>query len=340
MPLGIAGFLLSQTVSRRSMRYQHFLGISVGTSHILEKRYQRTGDQMPLTDTFIKQVKHTGAPAGDKHTDGQGLFLLVKQAGKYWRLSYRYAGKQKTLALGVYPSVSLAKARKLREHARELLAEGIDPSQAKRASKEAKAIAAAHTFESVARTWLAKTAADSSERTQKKVTAWLNNNVFPSIGEKPISTIGPRDVLATLQKLEARGAVDSAHRIKQLCGQVFRFGVATGLVERDVTVDLKGALAVAPRTHFAAITEPKQAGQLMRAIYDYQGHAGTVAALKLAPLVFVRPWELRSAEWLEIDLGAAEWRIPARKMKMRVDHIVPLSSQAVKIISVLICTEN
>jgi hypothetical protein len=161
---------------------------------------------MALTDTFIRQVKHTGAPAGDKHTDGQGLILLVTSSGKYWRLNYRYTGKQKTLALGVYPAVSLAKARKRRDEARELLADGIDPSRAKQDEKLTKLNAAAHTFEKVATTWLEKTRTSRAQITQTKITTWLQNHVFPFIGKMPISTVGPRDVLAAIQKIEARGA--------------------------------------------------------------------------------------------------------------------------------------
>ena len=287
---------------------------------------------MALTDTFVRQVKHSGAPAGDKHSDGQGLFLLVKDAGKYWRMSYRFIGKQKTLALGVYPAISLAKARQRRDKARELLADGIDPSQSKRDEKQAKATAASHTFEIVARRWLAKTVATRATTTQEKVTNWLQKDVFPFIGSMPISTIKPLDVLSTVQKMETRGAVDSAHRVKQICGQVLRYGVATGLLERDVTADLKGALSVIPKVNYAAITEPKQAGALMRSIFAYTGHPFAVAALKLSPLVFVRPGELRAAEWTEIDLVAAEWRIPGEKMKMRIDHLVPLSVQATEIL--------
>lgn len=289
---------------------------------------------MALTDTFIRQVKHTGAAAGDKHTDAHGMFLLVKAAGKYWRMSYRFDGKQKTLALGVYPVVSLAQARERREDARRLLAAipPIDPGRAKRDEKLTRATAAAQTFEVVARQWLTKTAADRAANTQKKVTVALENNIFPFLGKDPIASITPLAILATIQKMEARGAIDTAHRVKQICGQVFRYAVATGLVDRDVTADLKGALAAVPRTHFSAITEPKQAGALMRAIHDYNGFPAAVAALKLAPLVFVRPGELRTAEWPEIDLDAAEWRLPASKMKMRVEHLVPLSTQAVTIL--------
>lgn len=287
---------------------------------------------MALTDTFVRHAKHSGKPAGDKHTDGGAMYLLVKAGGKYWRMDYTYADKRKTVALGVYPEVSLAKARTRRDKARELLADGVDPSTAKRNDKQAKADAAAHTFETVARDWLAKTAADRQPTTQDKVTAWLKHDVFPFLGKLPMSAIGPRDVLAALRKMEARGALDSVHRVKQVCGQVFRYAVATGSAERDVTQDLKGALAKPTAGHFAAITEPKQAGDLMRSIFDYSGHPCTVAALKLSPLLFVRPGELRTMEWAEVDLNAAEWRIPARKMKMKTDHLVPLAKQAVALL--------
>ena len=288
---------------------------------------------MALTDTFVKQVKHMGSTAGDKYRDGAGMYLLVKTAGKYCRMDYRFAEKRKTLALGTYPEVSLKKARDRREAARELLADGVDPNTAKREEKAAKLSAAASTFEVVARDWLNKTKADRAPITQDKVTAWLEKDAFPFIGKLPISTIGPRDVLEkVVRKIEARGAIDTAHRLKMLCGQVFRYAVVSGLAERDVTADLRDALATKTGTHYAALTEPKQVGQLMRSIYDYTGHPYTVAALKLTPLVFVRPGELRTAEWAEFDLAAAEWRIPASKMKMKVGHIVPLSTQALEIL--------
>ncbi len=283
---------------------------------------------MALTDTFVKNVKPTSAATGDKHTDGQGLYLHVKQAGKYWRMSYRFGGKQKLLAFGVYPAISLADARARRDQARKLLAHGIDPNAAKQDEKQATAAAAANTFEVVAREWLTKTTALRAEITNTKVTSWLEKDVFPFIGSMPIAKMGPRDVLGALRKMEVRGALDSAQRVKQICGQVFRYAVSTGSAERDVTQDLKEALARPVKGHFPAITDPKQAGELMRSIFDYSGHPCTVAALKLTPLVFVRPGELRTAEWTEIDLDAAEWRIPGSKMKMKTDHIVPLSEQA------------
>ena len=287
---------------------------------------------MALTDTFVRNVKPVGSVAGKKHTDGLGLYLHVKTAGKYWRMSYRFLGKQKTLALGVYPAVSLAKARARRDKARELLADGMDPSTAKRDEKQAKATAQANTFEAVAEQWLQATAANRAAITQDKVTNWLKKDVYPYIGAMPIATIGPRDVLAAVRKMEARQVFDSAKRINQICGQVFRYAVAEGTAERDVTADLRGALQQAPKTHYAAITDPKQAGDLMRSIFAYTGHPCTLAALKLSPLLFVRPGELRTAEWAEMDLEAAEWRIPGSKMKMKNDHIVPLSTQAVEIL--------
>lgn len=288
---------------------------------------------MALTDTFVKNVKHSESTAGDKYTDGRAMYLLVNASGRYWRMNYRFAGKRRTLALGVYPDVGLAKARQRREKAREKLADGIDPAAARREDKQALADAAANTFEVVARDWLAKTAAKRAPGTQARVLTLLEHDVFPFIGVRPISKIGPRDVLEqVVRKIEARGSIDTAHRAKQVCGQIFRYGVAVGLAERDVTSDLRGAIASIPESHFAAITEPKQAGQLMRSIFEYAGHSTTVAALKLSPLVFVRPGELRTAEWSEIGLDEAEWRIPGAKMKMKNDHVVPLSRQAVAIL--------
>jgi len=291
---------------------------------------------MALTDTFVKNVKHTGASAVDKYADGRAMYLMVNSVGKYWRMNYRFADKRKTLALGVYPDVGLAKARARREKARELLADGIDPATAKREEKQARADAAANTFEAVARAWLATTESKRAKVTQSRITTLLEKDIFPYIGSMPISNIKPRDVLdKAVRRIEARGTIDTAHRAKQFCGQIFRFAVAVGLAERDVTTDLRGALASIPESHFAAITEPKKAGELMRSIFDYGGHPYTVAALKLTPLVFVRPGELRTAEWAEIDLDAAEWRIPANKMKMKVDHLVPLSIQALEILRAL-----
>jgi integrase len=286
----------------------------------------------PLSDTAVRNAK----PREKTYTlgDGEGMYLEVMPNGtKFWRMAYMQPnGKKNRLTFGKYPIVTLAEARTKRLAARRLLDQGIDPGRAKREEKEAKATAAQHTFEGVARAWLAKTAASRAASTQDKNTAWLEGNIFPVIGSLPISTIKPKDVLSALRRIEARGAIESAHKIKQLCGQVFRFAVASGLADRDVTVDLRGALSAVPEAHYAAITDPKEAGELLRSIDAYNGHAYAITALKLAPLVFVRPGELRTAEWSEIDLDAAEWRIPGSKMKMGQDHIVPLARQAVELL--------
>jgi integrase len=286
---------------------------------------------MALTDTEVRNAKRTDKAY--KLTDAQGMFLLVATTGnKLWRMDYRFADKRKTLALGMYPAVSLLKARQRRDKARELLADGIDPGAAKQEAKQAQAAILVNTFEKVALEWMEKTKADRMASTQGKVATWLQKDVFPYIGSMAISSIGPRDVLNALKPMEARGALNSVQRVKQICGQVFRYAVATGSAERDVTQDLKGALIKASPGHFAAITEPKQAGALMRAIYAYTGHPQVIAALKLSAMLFVRPGELRSMEWAEVDLEAAEWRIPGSKMKMKVDHLVPLSTQALALI--------
>jgi integrase len=281
---------------------------------------------MALTDTFVRQVEPV-KNTGDKYADGGGLYLLVKAAGKYWRMDYRYLGRRKTLALGVYPAVSLSKARKRRDAARELLADGVDPGQAKRDDQRAKADAAAQTFGMVARQWLTKTASQREASTQEKITTWLEKDVFPSLGNQPISTIGPRDVLATVQKMEARGAIDSAHRVKQICGQVFRYAVATGFAERDVTVDLKGVGTenALRRDHRAEASRRPDARDLRvyRTPVRRRGPQAIAAGV-------------RAPEWAEMDLDAAEWRIPGSKMKMGVDHLVPLSTQVVAILRSLV----
>jgi len=287
---------------------------------------------MALTDLFVRKLKHSGKPSGDKYSDGRSLYLLVKESNKYWRMNYRFDGKHKTLALGVYPEISLALARELCADARKLLRAGVDPKQPKIDARADLPEPEQNTFELLARQWLTKMEASRSANTQDKVLAWLEHDLFPFIGNLPVSTIKARDILGVIQRVEARGAIDSAHRIKQVCGQILRFGVAIGWLERDVTPDLKGALVAIPRTNFAAITEPKELAVLLRAISAYNGHVVAVAALKLTPLLFVRPGELRAAEWREFDLDAAEWRIPAAKMKMKMEHMVPLPTQAVDIL--------
>lgn len=285
---------------------------------------------MPLTDTFVRTVKaDPSKPAGVKHSDGYGLYLHVKAGGKYWRMAYRFAGKQKTLAIGAYPAVTLAKARKRRDEAREELAEGVDPSQAKREAKAIEVAKAHNTFEKLAVLWLEKTVHERKPRTQTKLESWVRKDILPFIGHIPIEAIKPRDVLTVVRKMEARGAIDSARRLGQICGQVFRFAVAAGIAERDVTADLKGAYAKADRGHHGAITEPVKLGGLLRDLDVYVGHPYCTAAMRLAPHVFLRPGELRAGEWAEVDFEKAEWRIPSSRMKMGSDHIVPLSTQAI-----------
>lgn len=285
---------------------------------------------MPLTDTFIRQVKHTGATAGDKHTDGLGMYLLVKAAGKYWRMDYRFGGKRKLLAIGVYPDVTLAQARTRRADARAQLAAGVDPMQAKQEKKREVAAQAVHTFEAVAEEWMGKQGGAPKTRQKKK--GWLKNDIYPLIGGIPIAALKPKDVLAVARRMEDRSLGESAHRVLQLCSQICRYAIASQLVEVDVTSGLRGALAPIETTHLPAITEPAEVGKLMKAIEGYTGFYSVVAALRLAPLVFVRPGELRGAEWTEIDLEAAEWRIPGPRMKMKVEHIVPLARQSVAIL--------
>ncbi len=287
---------------------------------------------MPLTDRFVRKLKHSGKRSGDKYSDGRALYLLVKESNKYWRMNYRYDGKHKTLALGIYPEVSLAQARERCADAHQLLRAGVDPKPRKTDPREQELETDQNTFEALALLWLTKMGASRSASTQEKVQAWLQHDLFPFIGAMPASAIKARDILGVIQRVEARGAIDSAHRMKQMCGQILRYGVAIGWVARDVTPDLKGALVAIPRTNFAAITEPKELAVLLRSIDAYEGHIVAIAALRLTPLLFVRPGELRAAEWPEFDLDAAEWRIPAAKMKMKMEHMVPLSTQAVAIL--------
>ncbi|NVM75169.1 integrase [Duganella sp. SG902] len=284
---------------------------------------------MPLTDLFIRKLKYSGKPSGDKYSDGRALYLLVRESNKYWRMNYRYEGRHRTLVFGTYPEVSLAEARALCSEAHKLLRAGTDPKPRK---KPIAPEPEQNTFGTLALEWLSKMAVTRSEVTQKKSLGWLQHDILPVIGAMPVASIKPRDILAVIQRVEARGAIDSAHRMKQLCGQILRYGVAIGWTERDVTPDLRGALVAIPRTNFAAITEPKHLALLLRSIDAYEGHIVAVSALKLTPLLFVRPGELRAAEWSEFDLDAAEWRIPAAKMKMKTEHMVPLATQAVTIL--------
>lgn len=287
---------------------------------------------MALTDTGVKNLKFSGKPT--KHADGQALYLLVSATGKYWRLDYKFADKRKTLALGQYPEVSLAKARKRRDEARELLADSIDPGAKKKADRAALKAKHENTFEAVAADWLERTAKTRKGGTEARLTTWLTGDCYPVLGKMPVAEITAPDVKRVLDRLHNREVSESLRRVHGLIGRVLKFACAAGLASRDVTQDMKLADLYPPvkTVSHAAIVEPVAFGGLLRAIDGYRGGPVATAALKLAPLLFVRPGELRHAEWSEIDLDAAVWEIPAEKMKMGVALTVPLPSQAVGIL--------
>lgn len=285
---------------------------------------------MALTDIVVKNTKPAIKPI--KIADAGGLYLLIHPNGsKYWRLKYRFLGKEKTLAIGVYPQVTLGEARGLREDAKRLLLRGEDPSEVKQSKKADAKLEAANTFELVAREYLALKSKAQCEKTSVRNLRILEINLFPHIGKTPIANLKAKALLAVLRNMEKRGVIDSAHRALQLCGEIFRYAIKDERAQADLSLVLKGALAPVKEKHHASVTDPKQVGELLRTIHAYQGSYLTQQALKLAPLVFVRPGELRHAEWSEIDLENAIWRISAEKMKMKVVHIVPLASQVVDI---------
>lgn len=284
---------------------------------------------MALTDTKVKSVKPTEKT--QKLFDGGGLYLEVTpKGGKRWRLKYRFTGKEKLLSLGVYPEVKLKVARERRDELRKLLAEGVDPSANRKAAKAAAVDRASNSFETVAREWHEKYSKVWAESHSKKLMRRLERDIFPWIGGMPISEVTAQDILPCLRRIEKRGVVETAHRALQNCGQVFRYAVATGRAPRDPSADLRGALPPVKGGHFAAVTDPKRVGELLRAIDGFNGTFVCQCALKIAPLVFVRPGELRHAQWADIDLNAREWRYLVTKTKTQ--HIVPLSSQAVEIL--------
>ena len=284
---------------------------------------------MPLTDTAIRNAKPGAKPV--KLFDDRGLYMEISPTGgKWWRWKYRFDGKEKRLSLGVYPDVSLKDARDRRDAARKLLADGIDPSENRKAQKSARADRAANSFEVVAREWYAKYQSSWTDKHAETIIRRLELNVFPWLGEKPIADVSASELLQAVRRIEERGALETAHRVLGCCGQVFRYAVATGRAERDPSGDLRGALPPVKGEHFAATTEPKRVAQILRAMDGYEGTLTVRCALRLAPLVFVRPGELRKAEWTDIDLDAAEWRYTVSKTN--TPHIVPLSRQAVEIL--------
>ncbi|MCB1642357.1 MAG: integrase arm-type DNA-binding domain-containing protein [Xanthomonadales bacterium] len=286
---------------------------------------------MPLTDTAVRGAKPEEKPR--RLYDSRGLYLEVSPAGgRWWRLKYRFGGKEKRLSLGTYPDTSLRDARDRRDEARRLLAAGTDPAEQRKAEKAAGADRAANSFEVIAREWHALRSKTWSQIHSKNVLDRFVRDVFPWIGAKPVAEITAPELLSALRKLEKRGAIESAHRALQCCGQVFRYAIASGRADRNPAADLRGALEPVKETHRAALTDPGSVAGLLKAIDGYSGRPVTKAALKLAPLLFVRPGELRKAEWSEVDLDAGLWVIPADRMKMRESHIVPLARQAQEIL--------
>ncbi|MBU6504059.1 MAG: integrase arm-type DNA-binding domain-containing protein [Betaproteobacteria bacterium] len=287
---------------------------------------------MALTDTAIRAAKPQAKQY--KLADEKGMFLLVHPNGsKYWRQKYRYDGREKQLALGVYPDVGLAQARERRDEARKLLAQGVDPGQHRRAQKAAKVDAATNCFEVIAREWLENRKTSIAPLQHAKILTRMENDVFPWLGRKPIINIEATDVLSVLKRVDARGARYTAHRIRGEISQLFRYAIATGRAQRDPCPDLKGAIPAAVTENFAAITTPAQVGELLRAIDAFRGTFPVQCALRLAPMVFVRPGELRKAKWSEIDLTAGEWKYTVSKTK--TEHLVPLAPQAVAILQEL-----
>jgi integrase len=282
-------------------------------------------------------------------SDGNGLYLLlfVKGGSHSWRFDYTFDGRRKTLSFGTYPDTTLSLARKKADDARQQVRSGIDPSDVRKAARKAcerrldddrradAGLPPEGSFEAVAREWYEKNAPNWAATHSEKIIRRLERDVFPWIGQKAVESIRPADLLELLRRVESRGAIETTHRVQQNCGQVFRYAVATSRAESDPSRDLRGALTPWKPQHYATLTDPREVGRLLRDIESHEGSFATKCAMKLAPMLFVRPGELRRAEWSEIDLDKAEWRIPAAKMKGRVMHIVPLAKQAVRILAEL-----
>lgn len=283
-----------------------------------------------LTDTALKALKPREKPY--KQADGRGLSIQVNPDGsRWWRFRYRFAGKEKMLSVGTYPDTSLKAAREKRDRFRKMLAQNIDPSAKRQAERQAHA----DTFEAIAEEFLQQQRRSLQPGTIDQLRRRLERYVLPTLGSSPIASIAAPELLTLLRKIEGKGAHETAHRVRALVGRVFRYAIATGKADRDPTADLRGALAPVRGSNFAAITDPRRIGELLRALDGYQGQPAVMAALRLAPIVFVRPGELRGAEWAEFDFKAAEWRIPGPRMKMGAEHVVPLSRQAIAILDEL-----
>ena len=284
---------------------------------------------MALTNIEIKNAKPKAKQY--KLSAGLGLYLVISpKGGKWWRVRYRFAGKQKELSVGTYPKITLKKATLLRDEIRAMVDADIDPAYKRKIEK--LNFSDTESFEGIAREWHQKYSANWTEKYSTLMMSRLEQNAFPWVGARKINEITAPELLAVLRRIESRGAIETAHRVHRACSSVFRYAIATGRAERDPAADLKGAIPPSKTKHHASITEPKAIGGLIRSVREYRGSFITACALRLAAYVFVRPIELRQAEWSEIDLNSAEWRIPADKMKMSVLHIIPLSEQAVDIL--------
>jgi integrase len=283
---------------------------------------------VPLKDVAVRNAKPSAKPR--KLSDGGGLHILIQPTGsKLWRLAYRFAGKQKALALGGYPAVSLEEARRRRDEAKKLLARSIDPSVQRKIDKQA---GKDNSFRAVAEELVAKLEREGRAQATLTKKRWLLSFAFPAFGDRPVAEVTARDLLALLREIEGRGLYEKARRLRSTCGMVFRYAVNTGRAERDPSMDLRGALTTPQVTHRPTIVDPTSIGALLRAIDGFDGQSTTRAALCLAPYVFVRPGELQHAEWKEFDLDAAVWSIQAEKMKMRRPHRVPLARQPLAIL--------
>lgn len=293
---------------------------------------------MPLTDLAIKAAKPADKPK--RLADSLGLYLEVAPSGgKWWRWKYRFEKKEKRLALGTYPAISLVAARRARDEARDLLRTGTDPGEARKREKVRKSSSVAGDFESVAREWHGTKATGWAASHASTTLRRLERDAFPWIGSRPIAEVDAPELLVLLRRVEGRGAVETTHRLREIIGQVFRFAIATGRAARNPAADLQGALKTAPARHHAAITEPADLANLIRAMRAYRGSLVVRTALQISALVFQRPGEVRAATWSEIDLNAGLWTIPAARMKRSVDekangqpHLVPLATQAVELL--------
>jgi integrase len=295
---------------------------------LVSKPLKESDTNMPLKDVTVRKAKATVRPR--KLSDGGGLHVLIQPTGgKLWRLAYRFAGKQKTLALGAYPAVSLEEARRKRDEAKKFLASSIDPSVQRKAEKHA---GKEGTFRAVAEEVIAKQEREGRAHATLSKRRWLLDFAFPAFGDRPVAEVTARELLGLLRQIEGRGLYETARRLRSTCGMVFRYAIATGRAERDPSMDLRGALTTPPVNHRATVVDPVAIGALLRAIDGFDGQPTTHAALRLAPYVFVRPGELRQAEWREFELDGAVWSIPADKMKMRRPHRVPLARQSLAIL--------